>query len=430
MALAIVGIGIMFFLGHLLSWVFEKTKIPDLLILVVIGYVMGPVLGILDGQDFGAVGAVISTLALIVILYEGGLHLSAKDLLTSSLPAAGLSFLSFGFSILIGIICGYGFATQDISTGILLGVGIGSTSSAIVIPMVKFLSIHPNMKTVLSLESAFTDVLTIVIFLVLVQSFAAGTFEAKNLIIGLGPNTLIAAAVGISSAFTWSLIKKRYSSALPNAFAGEAWALLTYGGLELAGLNGAIGVLTLGFSLANLNLLPQWTTKFINQSPVSFKEMSLLSEITYLLRTFFFIYLGILIQFNSMGTIFLALAICLLIFASRYLIIRMLFKTESNSRLDAMVATAMGPRGLACAVLATLPAQHGLAGGDFLRDTMFAIIPLSILFTALFVALSESPTMRAKISKFFTMYPEEKVLADNTKESLNTSSNSNPEPNT
>ena len=48
-------------------------------------------MGFLTQDDFGKVGDVLSTLALIVILYEGGLNLRARDLLTSSLPAMMLS---------------------------------------------------------------------------------------------------------------------------------------------------------------------------------------------------------------------------------------------------------------------------------------------------------------------------------------------------
>ena len=70
------------------------------------------------------------------------------------------------------------------------------------------------------------------------------------------------------------------------AFAGEAWALFTYGCLEASGLNGAIGVLALGFTLANLNLLPEWMMSKVNNAPVTMNDMSLLSEITFLLRTF------------------------------------------------------------------------------------------------------------------------------------------------
>lgn len=80
MAFAIIGLAVLFFLGHALNWLFIKTKIPDLLILVIMGYLAGPVFGVLKADDFGKVGPILSTMALVVILYEGGLHLSARDL--------------------------------------------------------------------------------------------------------------------------------------------------------------------------------------------------------------------------------------------------------------------------------------------------------------------------------------------------------------
>ncbi|MBT4762865.1 MAG: hypothetical protein HOO06_14320 [Bdellovibrionaceae bacterium] len=387
-----------------------KTKIPDLLILVIIGYTLGPILGILSAEDFGKSGTLISTLALIVILYEGGLHLSAKDLLTSSLPAAGLSILGFILTGICGFIAAYGFALQTWDVALLIALAIGSTSSAIVIPMVKQLSIQNKTKTILSLESAFTDVLTIVIFLVVVDSIATKTFSVKELLIGIGPNTIQAAFIGIFSALIWAFVKRKLSPILPKAFAGEAWALLTYGVLEYTGLNGAIGVLALGFMLANLNLLPSWMNSLISNEPVSYKEMSLLSEITFLLRTFFFLYLGILIKFSSIKVVLIAVLICLLIFATRFVIIRFLFKPQKYSKLDAMVAVGMGPRGLACAVLATIPLQKGIEGGQWIQDTLFAVIPISILLTAVFVALSENDKMRDRIGVFFSHYENEPKL--------------------
>jgi cell volume regulation protein A len=416
MALTIVGLGLLFFLGHALNWFFAKTKIPDLLILVALGFLIGPVLGILSGDDFGRVGPVLSTLALIVILYEGGLHLSARDLLTSSLPAAGLSFFGFLLSILIAFIVVYlggsvlvffGMEPQPLSVALLIGVGIGSTSSAVVIPMVKHLSISKNTKTVLSLESAFTDVLTIVCFLVLVDSFTSGDFKSSDIFIGLGPNTFIAVVLGFIMAIFWAFINSKYENMMPEAFAGEAWALLTYGVLELAGYNGAIGVLALGFTLANLNLMPQRMQNKVNLQTLRLYDLSLLKEITFLLRTVFFLYLGILIQLNDWRITLLALIMCLLIFLKRYAIVHILFKAKSYSRLDAMVSTAMGPRGLACAVLATLPLQRGIEGGEFIQKLMFAIIPFSILLTSIFGALSEQERFRQKLSKLFQHYPED-----------------------
>lgn len=406
MAITIIGLSVLFFLGHALNWVFIKTKVPDLLILVALGYILGPVLDILSANDFGKVGSVLSTLALIVILYEGGLHLKTKDLLTGSLPAAGLSLLGFVSIATLATLAAKVFSGQPWSTATLLGVGIGSTSSAIVIPMVKNLSIKTKTKTILSLESAFTDVLAIVIFLVLVEGAVAGSFQPMNLLVGLGPNTLLAALWGLGSGLLWAFVKKRFAPLLAMAFAGEAWALLTYGIIEFSGLNGAIGVLALGFMLANLDLVPQWLKRQLRSVPVSYADLSILSELTFLLRTFFFIYLGLLIKFSSWQSVLLAFVLTLFILVTRFFSVRAVFHTKSWSALDVMVATAMGPRGLACAVLATIPVQRNIAGGVWIQEVIFAVIPMTILCTAVLVWVAESQRMRQWFRPLFNPYPD------------------------
>ncbi|MCB0406808.1 MAG: cation:proton antiporter [Bdellovibrionales bacterium] len=408
MEIIIIGLAVLFFLGHALNWFFIKTKIPDLLILVILGYTLGPILGVINPSDLGKVGSILSTTALIVILYEGGIHLSAKDLLTSSLPALLLSLVGFGLIAIVGGLVAYLIGMQSIVVAALLGVGIGSTSSAIVIPMVKPLSIADKSKTVLSLESAFTDVLAIVIFLGLVESAASGNYNAGMLILGIGSKPIISLAIGLGSGLLWAFIKKRFAPLVSMAFAGEAWALLTYGAIELVNMNGAIGVLALGFALANLDLLPKFLRTQISAIPVSYNDMSLLSEITFLLRTFFFMYLGLLIQFSNLQIVLMAILLTVLIFATRYLAIRLLFSPKHYQRLDAMVSVAMGPRGLACAVLATVPLQKGIAGGEWIQQVVFALIPMSIFLTALFVSFSENEKMRSSMAKLFLMYPEKK----------------------
>lgn len=427
MSITIIGLALLFFLGHALNWFFTVTKIPDLLILVALGYTLGPAMGFLTQDDFGKVGDVLSTLALIVILYEGGLNLRARDLLTSSLPAMMLSLLGFLITGLLGFIAVYAIALKPWPVALLIALGIGSTSSAIVIPMVRQLSIKDQTKTILGLESAFTDVLTIVLFLVLVDGIASGQVNAKDIFLGIGPNTFLAGFWGSVAALIWAAIKRRFAALIPQAFAGEAWALLTYGTLEAVGFNGAIGVLALGFMLANLNLLPEWMKSFVSRETVTLKDMSLLSEITFLLRTFFFIYLGILIKFSDWNVVLMAMLICAIIFLVRYIIVQLVLKPKEFSRLDAMIATAMGPRGLACAVLATIPLQKEIAGGEWIQNTLFAVIPISIFLTAVFVSLSENGSMRKKLGGVFKKYSEPtENLDQKTKEVTNAEHMANP----
>ncbi len=407
MAVVILSVALLFFLGHALSWFFVKTKIPDLLILVIMGYLAGPVLGLVDASDFGKIGGVVATITLVVILYEGGLHLSSRQLASSSLPALTLTLMASGAIILVGLFVGLALAFQNWTIALLLGLAISSTSSAIVIPMVKPLTIQDNTKTILSLESAFTDVLAIVLFLVVLEGAISGIFNFRDLVVGVGPGTLFAVGWGVASGLLWAFFKRRFAPLLRMAFAGEAWALMTYAIIEVIGFNGAIGVLALGFVLANLDLLPDALKKQLSRTPVTHRELSLLSEVTFILRTFFFLYLGVLIQLNSINQILLALILNAAIFFTRYTAVKILFRGKKVSRLDAMVTTAMGPRGLAAAVLATLPLQYGLPGGGWLQETVFAVIPISIFLTAVFVSLSEYPAFRRKMGQMFGSFPED-----------------------
>ena len=42
MEIVIIGLAVLFFVGHALSWFFMKTKIPDLLLLIIMGFILGP----------------------------------------------------------------------------------------------------------------------------------------------------------------------------------------------------------------------------------------------------------------------------------------------------------------------------------------------------------------------------------------------------
>lgn len=403
MDIVIISLSLLFFLGHVLSWVFVKTKIPDLLILIIIGIILGPfVLDVIQPKEhLGQAGSVLSVVTLIIILYEGGLHLSFKDLMESSLRAFSLSLLSF--LMIAGLTSLVLLPVLSLWPAILIGVGIGSTSSAIVIPMVKPLAIHQQTKTVLSLESAFTDVLTIVIFLGVLEYLTAENPAAGRFFVSLSSTPVMSVVIGGIAGIAWAFLRRSTDvSKLP--FAGEACALFTYGILEFLSFNGALGVLALGFTLANINLLPDALRKFLEDRPVSTEEISLLSSVTFLLRTFFFIYLGLLIQIEGIGAMLWAVLLTGFIFITRYIAVRIVLKASAVPRLDAVTAVAMGPRGLACAVLATLPLQRGLTEGEWIQNFIFAVIPLSILMTSIFVSVAERDWFNKKIEFLFKNY--------------------------
>ena len=79
-AIVVLFLGILIFLGNVFNRVFALTKIPDLLILIGIGILIGPVLGFITPEEFGIVGPLFATVTLAVILFEGGLHLKTATI--------------------------------------------------------------------------------------------------------------------------------------------------------------------------------------------------------------------------------------------------------------------------------------------------------------------------------------------------------------
>ena len=79
----ILSVGLLIFAAHALNFIFKKTYIPDVLILIIFGILLGPIFHIIMPQDFGRVGQVITTIALVVILFESGCSLDFKVLVRS-----------------------------------------------------------------------------------------------------------------------------------------------------------------------------------------------------------------------------------------------------------------------------------------------------------------------------------------------------------
>lgn len=413
----IISLASLFFIGHSLQWFFVKTKIPDLLILILIGFCIGPSgFQIISYQHIGQVGTVLATVTLIIILYEGGLNLKASSLLASSMPALFLSLSSFLLVAGVTTACLAPFFT--FSTALLVGLGIGSTSSAIVFPMIQPLNITEKTKTILSLESAFTDVLAIIAFLTVLDSLLSQNYAASVFLFGFGAKPFLSIILGIMAALLWAFLRKTFPNLLKISFATESWSLFTYGCIELFNLNGPIGILAFGFSLSNLNILPRFMGKIFHLNPVSQNEMSLLKEISFLLKTFFFLYLGMLMKFSALNIFVMACLLTFLMFVTRYISVRMVFSKNKVFFTDALISMGMGPRGLACAVLATLPLQKGYIHGEFIQNLIFYIILVSIISTSLFVIFGQKSFFQNIFKPLFLGYKTSEDVEDQDNDTL------------
>jgi NhaP-type Na+/H+ or K+/H+ antiporter len=387
MSTIILIIGLMIFVSHFLAVLFRRTNIPDVLVLMVIGLVAGPLLGWVSPADFGKIGPVIATVALVVILFESGTSLRL-DVMGKALSTTGK--LTVGCFLATGIIVtSVAMVALDMPmlSALLLGTILAGTSSAVVIPMVESLRLQEGTATVLVLESALTDVLCIVGVFALIHVVTDGNVEPGKLVGGVLSALIFAAVIGILGGIGWLLILGKVRD-FPNTISTTiAYAFLIYGLSEFLGFSGAIAAMTLGLTLTNFD--PRWLKQFKGLDhkieALTPMDIAFYREAVFLLKTYFFVYLGISIQFSESIVALVAMAMMALVFLVRIGLTRYVFAGEHYSLRDSAIASMLAPKGLAAAVLASLPLQYGVAMGEQIRDTAYMVVLVSISMCAVLI---------------------------------------------
>ncbi|OGT37563.1 MAG: sodium:proton exchanger [Gallionellales bacterium RIFOXYD2_FULL_52_7] len=396
MSTTILVIGFMVFFAHFLSLQFRKTNIPDVLVLMLLGIVIGPLLGVVSPADFGKIGSLIATIALVVILFESGTSLNLATLGQSLGTTGFLATVCFALTILIVAAIAYFALDLTLLPATLLGVILGGTSSAVVIPMVSALRLAEKPATVLVLESALTDVLCIVGVFALLQVYTQGGVEPGKLIGSVLAALIFAAVIGVIGGVGWLLVLGKLRD-FPNTISSTlAYVFIVYGATEFLGFSGAIAALALGITLTNFEKFGLHHIQSIDRNLVPLTEMDLgfYREAVFLLKTYFFIYLGISIHFGAAQLALVAGGMVLLIYVMRLLLSRLTFREENYSLRDAAVTSMMAPKGLAAAVLAALPLEYGVVGGEMIRDVSYMVVLISITLTALLVMVYPHPSVQ------------------------------------
>lgn len=389
MSTTILVIGLMVFFSHFLSLQFRKTNIPDVLVLMLMGILIGPILGVVTPSDFGRVGPLIATIALVVILFEGGTSLDL-GVLSKSLRATGLlAIISFMLTSII--VAAIGMLALDLTLlpAVMLGATLGSTSSAVVIPMVNALHLSEKPSTVLVLESAMTDVLSIVAVFALLQIYTQGGVEPGKLIGSVLAALIFAMVIGVVGGIGWLLVLGRVRD-FPNTISSTlAYVFILYGLTEFLGFSGAIAALALGVTLTNFEKfgLQRITNVDRKLVPLNETDLTFYREAVFLLKTYFFVYLGISIHFGSAIQAYTGIAMVLTTYVMRLVLTRHVLRDDSYSLRDAAITSMMAPKGLAAAVLATLPLQFDVVGGETIRDATYMVVLISISLTAVLVML-------------------------------------------
>ena len=389
--LTIAIIGLLIFTAHLFSEIFSRKRIPDVLFLIIIGLLFGPVFHWISPESLGNAGSLFSGITLVTILFESGTQLRFSALKDSFRGALKLTALNFILSAVAVWLVGWLVLKIDPVVSMMLGCILGGTASAVVIPIVRQMHMSEKPAIMLILEAAIGNVFSIVLALALMQAIKSRHVEFGAILGDIFSSFILATVMGLFGAIFWALILDQVRNIKYSILTTPAFVFIIYGINEWMGFSGAIAALAFGIGLANIDgIYNAWLKKFIKKVPVNLNETerSLFSELVLLLKTFFFIYVGISIQLKSWEPIVIGLGISILLFIIRIPAVRFaISKKEGIPEKEVVFMSALNPKGLTAAVLATQALIYipEMETAMFVRNIVFSVILFSIVINSILI---------------------------------------------
>jgi cell volume regulation protein A len=341
------------FVGFLANAFFKKTGWPEILFLIVIGVVIGPVLNLFSKQAFLPALPLISTFTLLMVLFRGGLDLNIHEVISGSLRSLVQATAYFFVGMILIAIFVHFVTNWDWISSLMLGSILSQTGEVVIIPLAKRIRLKPQSVILLSLEAVLTSIFNIIFFYAFLQAQLLGVFDLSATVIRIVTNFLVGIGIGVTMGIIWLRALLFLGKQELSYMITIGYVFLSYGMSEYLNGSGPLAVLALGLVLGNerqfLKLLR------MDQAASSFSELKTYltrfqTEISFILRAFFFVLLGVFFEISQASlTVLLVygLPIFGILLITRYLVVSLSTwrspMSEDKRPIIAMCALGMTP---------------------------------------------------------------------------------------
>ncbi|MGE5327387.1 MAG: cation:proton antiporter [Deltaproteobacteria bacterium] len=306
MTLIFALLGGLLVLAFVANRLFRRTRIPDAIVLMAMGLLLGPLMGWLTSSEFQPVIQAFGTLAVILILFEAGLDLDLHDTLRHFPGSILLSFLAYVLTFgLVSLVARWslGLSTLD---ALLIGAALACTSSSITVPVLQQMEVEQPARITLLLEASISDAFAVLTVGVLLDLGSSPKSILTNFALRILFNITVSLVLAVIAAAIWSYLLPKLSEQRFWQVLTFAIVLLLYAGVERLHANGLIAVLGFGLALANFrrvdrHLLESSLGMQILAEEHHSRMVSFHSELAFLVRSFFFVLIGIIVKFGRMA---------------------------------------------------------------------------------------------------------------------------------
>lgn len=362
---------ILILVGIASSKISARLGLPVLVLFLLVG-ILGGERGI-GGISFDSPSAAhaLGTLALALILFDGGLQTPISSIKSVWKPSALLATLGvLVTAVITGAAAAY-ILDLPLLEGMLLGAIVGSTDAAAVFSLLRNAGIHirPRLKSILEVESASNDpmaiFLTVGLLEILVNGMKPGTGLLQMFFLQMGVGAAVGLGVGWASVQVINRIQLVASGLYPVMVA--ACGLLAFGlAANLQG-SGFLSIFVAGVVVGNSRFVFQRSTFLFHDGLAWFSQITM------------FVMLGLLVDPASLLDVWLEglLISLVLIFVARPLAVVPLLKLFRFNIREITLVSWVGLRGSVPIILAIFPLMYGLPGAELIFNVVFFVVLIS-----------------------------------------------------
>jgi len=380
-SLAILLGSLLVLTGILSSLIALRFGAPLLLVFLLLGMLAGE--GGPGGIKFDDVGAAytVGSIALALILFDGGLRTRFASLRNVLWPAVMLSTVG----VLITTLLTAPVAKFALGIGwieaMLIGAVVASTDAAAVFFLInaRGLRLRPRVRAVLEVESGTNDPFAIFLALILVEILLLGGQSWSHGLMSFVREAALGFIIGFAGGQIITLVLNRVALAqgLHAPFVAVS-ALVVFAFANAVYASGFLAVYLAGLVVGN------------NQTRAHNSVVVFLDAVTWLAQIVMFVLLGLLAWPHRLTeTLFgaIAVALALMFFARPAAVFLCLapFKFHLNEKI---FISWVGLRGAVGIFLASIPLLVGIPGAHIYFDVAFVVVLLSLLVQGWSVAVA------------------------------------------
>ncbi|MFA9446612.1 potassium/proton antiporter [Egicoccus sp. AB-alg6-2] len=367
--LPVLVVGALLVAAVLVAGLSDRLRMPGALVSLGLGMFLGSdVLGLVAFDD-ADLARNLGVIALVVILFEGGLTTKPEDLRRGGLPGFVLSNLGVLVTASVTAVALVLLLDVGWRTGFLLGAIVGSTDAAAVFDLLRRTPLPRRIASVLEVESGANDPFAVVLTIgILATAETAGHWRDW---VVLGATQLVGGILfGVVVGLFGTLLLRRWrlrSQALFPLLA-LAIAAVAYGSAAVIGASGFLAVYIAGLAIGagvprQRRIIRNFVTTLANSADLGL-----------------FLLLGLLVNPSRLGAVAVpALAVtAVLLFVARPIATVVCLTPFRFGWRDQVVASWAGLRGAVPIVLATFPLTAGYPRGATIFDVVFFVVLISV----------------------------------------------------